>query len=217
MDFDTKKYKVYTWKNWMMLHWIINPGLAINELIIGQRVPKIILEDKSVKKPRIERTYYPCPHCKTMHDSRIWSTENPTAYKNWFGLYCRDCGNVIPCLMNVFSFLILALSFPIWGWFRKRMREKWLKQQATRYENLSIKTDSHSFDSKNWISTGLSFGILMFISINLVYPLLTSSPIILNQLAFMLILWLIVGLAFGYSLKWYYSRVPGTASKSAQV
>ena len=25
-----------------MLHWIINPGLVINELLLGQRVPKII-------------------------------------------------------------------------------------------------------------------------------------------------------------------------------
>ena len=47
MEFDKEKYKVYTWKNWMMLHWILNPGLAINELILGQRVPKVSLEDKT--------------------------------------------------------------------------------------------------------------------------------------------------------------------------
>jgi hypothetical protein len=39
MKFNEEKYKVYTWKNWMMLHWIINQGLAINELILGQRTP----------------------------------------------------------------------------------------------------------------------------------------------------------------------------------
>lgn len=38
----------------MMLHWILNPGLAINELILGQRVPKVSLEDKSVDKPELK-------------------------------------------------------------------------------------------------------------------------------------------------------------------
>ena len=49
MEFDKEKYKVYTWKNWMMLHWILNPGLAINELILGQRVPKVSLEDEMIR------------------------------------------------------------------------------------------------------------------------------------------------------------------------
>jgi hypothetical protein len=53
-----------------MLHWILNPGLAINELILGQRVPKVRLEDKTIDKPRIERVLIPCPHCETLHDGR---------------------------------------------------------------------------------------------------------------------------------------------------
>ena len=61
MEFNKEKYKIYTWKNWMVLHWILNPGLAINELILGQRIPKISLEDKISNKPRIERTFIPCP------------------------------------------------------------------------------------------------------------------------------------------------------------
>ena len=119
MEFNKEKYKIYSWKNWMMLHWILNPGLAINELILGQRIPKISLEDKTIDKPRIERSLVPCPHCDTLHDTRTWSIQNGTAFNNWFGLYCKNCGNIIPCLTNVFSFLILALTFPFWGWFRK--------------------------------------------------------------------------------------------------
>ena len=67
MEFDNKKWKVYTWKNWMIIHWIINPGLVINELILGQRIPKIYLEDKESTKPRIDRTFVPCPHCEKLH------------------------------------------------------------------------------------------------------------------------------------------------------
>ena len=103
MKYDSKKWKVYTWKNWMMIHWMINPGLVINELILGQRVPKVTLEDKESNKPRIERSYVPCPHCEKLHDSRTWSTQNNTGFKNWFGLYCNNCGKIIPCLINIFS------------------------------------------------------------------------------------------------------------------
>ncbi|MGK0413746.1 MAG: hypothetical protein ACJA1B_001954, partial [Polaribacter sp.] len=111
MEFDKEKFKVYSWKNWMMLHWILNPGLAINELILGQRIPKISLEDKISDKPRMERSFIPCPHCKTLHDGITWSTQNRTAFKNWFGLYCTNCEKIIPCLMNAFSFILLAITF----------------------------------------------------------------------------------------------------------
>ena len=40
MDFDTNKYKVWKLPHPMLIHWVLNPGLAFNELILGQRVPK---------------------------------------------------------------------------------------------------------------------------------------------------------------------------------
>ena len=49
MKLDKKRYKVYSWKNFMVLHWMINPALVINELFFGQRVPKISLEDKTIE------------------------------------------------------------------------------------------------------------------------------------------------------------------------
>ena len=127
LEFNKEKYKIYTGKNWMMLHWILNPGLAVNELILGQRVPKISLEDKTIDKPKIERTLVPCPHCETLHDGRTWSTQNGTAFKNWFGLYCGNCGNTIPCLTNGFSFLILGLTFPI-GVGLKKIESKMVRK-----------------------------------------------------------------------------------------
>ncbi len=47
MEFDKEKYKVWKLPHPMLLHWIINPGLAFNELILGQRIPKITLIDKT--------------------------------------------------------------------------------------------------------------------------------------------------------------------------
>ena len=58
--------------------------LACNvfELILGQRIPKINLEDRTSDKPRLERSYVPCPHCETLYDSRTWSTKTGTGLKN---------------------------------------------------------------------------------------------------------------------------------------
>ncbi len=124
MDFNKEKYKIYTWKNRLMLHWILNHVLAINELILGQRVPKIRLEDKTIDKSIFEKTFVPCPHCEKLHDERVWARENGTAFQNWFGLYCKNCENIIPCLTDWLSFLILIITFPIWGWFRKSLKKQ---------------------------------------------------------------------------------------------
>ena len=206
MEFDKEKYKVYTWKNWMMLHWILNPGLAINQLILGQRVPKVSLEDKTIDKPRIERTLVPCPHCETLHDGRTWSTEKGTAFKNWFGLYCKSCGNIIPCLTNGLSFLIRAITFPIWGWFRKSLKEKWLEKQPKRYENIDIKHISNPFDKKSWIKTGLSWGAFMFLVMSIGFTYFEGEEITLKTLLLGLVIWTIGGLGFGYTMKLFMGK-----------
>lgn len=135
--FDESKYKIYTWKHWMILHFILNPGLAFNELILGQRIPKISLEDKTSKKPRAERSYVPCPHCDTLHDGRIWSADNGRAFKNWFGLYCPECGGIIPCVMNVTSYIILALTLPVWGWFKDDLKKTGYQNSLNDIRTLS--------------------------------------------------------------------------------
>ena len=56
MEYDKTKFKIWTWKNPIMLHWIINPGLVINELLLGQRVPKIMLIEKDSTKSLQEKT-----------------------------------------------------------------------------------------------------------------------------------------------------------------
>lgn len=205
MEFDREKYNVYTWKNWMILHWILNPGLVINELIVGQRVPKVSLEEKS-NKPRVERSRIPCPHCNTLHDGRTWSTHNGTAFKNWFGLYCPTCGNIIPCLINVFSFIILALTYPIWGWFKNSLKAQWLKKQPKRFENRNLERIPNPFDKKTWPITGLTFGAIMFVVMSLVYPYLTGVEITWETLLSGAIIWAIGGLTFGYVMKIYMGK-----------
>lgn len=201
MEFNTTKYKVYTWKHFTMLHWILNPGLAFNELVLGQRVPKVTLEDRTSDKPRYERTYVPCPHCKTLHDGRTWSLQTGTAFKNWFGLYCPTCSHIIPCLTNATSFLVLALTFPLWGWFRMPLEGRWLEAQPKRYKNLQPEAVANPFDNRKWIVNGLIWGLVMFIVMNFLFPFFTHDLITWKGVLTSLPIWAIGGLGFGFMVK----------------
>lgn len=59
MEYDQSKYKGRTWKNPMMLHWIVNPGLAFNELVLGQRVPKVMLIERNDSKACRKKHSFP--------------------------------------------------------------------------------------------------------------------------------------------------------------
>ena len=211
MDYDQSQYKVKTWKNLTLLHWILNPGLAVNELVFGQRVPKKQLIDKSSDNPLMERTYVPCPHCKTLHDGRTWSRRNSTAFKNWFGLYCPECGGIIPCLHNATAYLLMVLTFPIWGWFKNRWKQQWLANQAERYKNISFEEIQHS--KVSWVMMGLKFGGFMFVFMSLFSIALNPSDY-LSILLINIPVWILGGLAFGYTMKYWMGR-RGQESASA--
>ncbi len=206
MKFDKNRYKVYTWKNGMMLHWVLNPGVVINDLILGQKVSKIILEDKTIDKPRIERTFIPCPHCETIHDARTWSLQNGTILKNWFGLYCKSCGKTIPCMNNGLSLIILAVTFPIWGWFKNSLKAKWLAKQPERYKNIELELSKNPFGKKTWIKTGLGYGAIMFLIMSIGFPYFEDHEITLKSLTVGIVVWTIFGLIFGYTMKSYMSK-----------
>lgn len=186
-----------------MLHWILNPGLAISELFLGQRIPKITLIDRDRNKTLAERSFIPCPHCNTIHSSLKWTPHNKTAFKNWFGLYCDNCGKIIPCLRNVTSLILLTVTFPIWVWFKNRLKKKWLLIQKKRFSKpLDLTTPGY-----NWISEGLSFGVLMFIFMELlINPLINGKGYDLPKLGIGLIIWILGGLANGFVMKKFLHR-----------
>lgn len=202
-SFDPNKWKVYTWKNWMVFHWLINPGLAFNELLLGQRVPKVMVEDKTSNKPRVERSFVPCPHCGEMHDSQIWSTDR-LAFKNWFGLYCTSCGQIIPCLRNVTSSVLLVLLYPIWRPFYKSQKEKWLSAQPARYASLPTTKVENTYGGKRWIINGLVFGAIMWcLFVGMI--VFEGNAISTLQLAKSVAVYSIGGLFFGYTMKLFTS------------
>ncbi len=79
MEFDSERYELRSWKRWDALHWVVNPGPAFNELVLGQRVPKLILIDRRSTRPPAERQFVLCPNCETLHDGRLWCGRNSLA------------------------------------------------------------------------------------------------------------------------------------------
>lgn len=212
MHFDTNKYKIYTWKSGVMLHWILNPGLAFNELFLGQRVPKVSLIDKTSDKPYMDRGYTPCPHCGYLHPSLTWSAQNNLAFGNWFGLYCYKCGGIIPCLRNATSFILLAVTAPLWWWFRDALKNAWLKRQPARYANLDL--SNLTFAKTSWLAMGITFGAVMFSLQTLLPPLIFNEPFTMKKILIGLIIWLVAGLAFGLTMKFWMGKRGGGSGVS---
>lgn len=208
MDFDRARYKIYNWKNGIILYWILNPLIAFNELILGRRVPRLALVDKTSDKPKIERICIPCPHCHTLHDGRIWSMQNNTLYKNWFGLYCPECGGIIPCVINITSAIFLTLTFPLWIWFYRNLKNEWLLKQPARYTQITLDQQGHLLSGNGWLIQGLIWGLLSFILTSGIMYLVHDKVIVFKDDIIGILIWLIGGLGWGYTMKQVYDRYP---------
>ena len=221
-EFDKEQYKVWNWKSFSFFHWIINPGVAFNELVLGQRVPKVMLIDRKSPKPLMERTYVPCPHCETIHNQSLWSHKNGNAFKNWFGLYCPTCGEVIPCLSNIVSRIILAITYPLWFWKKDEAKVKWLEKQREKFQ--FITDEPALYKDVPWGKMALGFGVTMFVIMTLMFQgilyflnpkgdnfiehYLDGPFLLLNA-----VIWTIGGMAFGLFIKYF----NGKKSKEAGI
>lgn len=197
MEYDNKKYTLWTWTNPLLLHRIINPVFAITELALGQRTAKEILIEKNSMATIAEKAHIPCPHCHTIHHNLKWSPQNNTAFGNWFGLYCDNCGKIIPCISNIFSCILLAISFPIWYWFKDQWKEKWLITQKNKFSQpLQFTKPDY-----NWWYIGLRFALFIYIFNTFINPILINKSITLQKALIALPVCILGGLLFGYLSK----------------
>lgn len=209
MEFDRDKYKVLHAKSIEVIHWKVNPLLAINELVMGHRIPEVLLIDKTSDQPMLDRGYVPCPHCETLHDGRTWSKQNNTVYHNWYGYFCPNCQQIIPCVRNWTAKLILMLLWPFKKHNAEQKKEQWLAQQPSRFENLTFEATW-----VNWVKIGFKWGFFMFLAFMVLIPALfppfvegieydmTLSPrFLLYMAAFTAPLCAFGGLLFGYFMK----------------
>jgi len=198
VEFDKAKYQARKLPHPLLLHWVLNPGIAFNELVLGQRIPKLMLIDKTSDAPLVERQYVPCPQCHALNDARLWSKGN--AFGHWFGYVCPACDAQIPCLWNFTSLIILALTFPIWIGFRQSAEKRWLTKEKAR---LPDRASDEIPEAKqiSWLKMGLGFGVMMF-------SVMTLPKVFLHQLSADLIalqtaIWLVTGVLFGLMMKWF--------------
>ena len=201
MNYDKTKYKVWTWKSPVMLHWVINPGCAVGDLI-GLRQPKVMLIERNSSNPLPERTFIPCPHCQTLHSGLKWSKQNKTVYKNWFGLYCDNCEKIIPCMTNLISYVILGLTFPIWIWFKDKWKAKWIEEQKAKFSKpLNLTYTEVKFQ---WLRAGVFFGLLMYVLNTILTPLIEGKGITQRALLIGIPASTIGGLVYVFIMRTYY-------------
>ena len=196
MEFDKEKYKVWKLPHPMLLHWIINPGLAFNELILGQRIPKVTLIDKTSNAPLMERQYIPCPQCNALNDGRLWSNSNSLGH--WFGYVCPECHGRIPCFWNITSLILLAIAFPIWISCKIFGEEKWLEKEKSRLAEV-VASEPLTAKKANWLKMGITYGVLMFCVMAL--PEVFQSQLTPSAIAVQTAICLGGGLVFGLAMK----------------
>ncbi len=204
MQYDKLKFKAIQLPNPMLLHWIINPAMAVNELLLGQRVPKVTLIDQDSDKPLVERQIVPCPHCNAMNDGMLWSKGN--SFGHWFGYVCPECEGKIPCLWNLTSLIILAITSPLWYWFRRSAEQKWL---AKEYQRVSVmksqaKLSGPTTKPVSFTKMGLFFGFFMFLLTLTIQAIQTGLTVenTLKALAFNTL----GGIFFGLAMKLFLNQ-----------
>lgn len=208
MKYDKDKYKIWDWKSPVILHWIINPGLMINELFFGLNIPKVTLIERAGEKTFYQRSFIPCPHCGEMHSGLKYSGRNKTVLWNWFGFYCDNCGGIIPVKRNLTSLIVLAVTFPVWGWFRKSLKQRWLEKQPERYKNLNMEVVEIPKKkwTNSWLKSGLFFALFMFVSMQVIFPFIEGKEITQRSILIGMPVWLICGLCYGLTMNWWMSK-----------
>lgn len=144
----SEEYSIWKLPNLLFLHWILNPGLMVNELLLGQRLPSRLYLCKSCPQFTLDNQYVYCPACGEFHEGMIWAKNN--AFGHWLGIVCPDCGCRIPSLLNLTSWFVLSklspISWLLWWSFGERyqafeqgrayrartelMRSRWEREQA---------------------------------------------------------------------------------------
>ena len=119
----------------LILHWVLNPGLAVNELLFGQRIPKQMFICNGCRSSFASRTFVHCPWCGIYSESMIWSGTN--GFGHWLGIVCPECGRGVPTLANAVTWAVsagLALAYRILGrpflgrllaWQRRYLAWEW--------------------------------------------------------------------------------------------
>ena len=207
MQYDKNRFKIYALPHPFTLLWVLFPTLIFNELILGQRLPKVSLVDKKSDKPLMERTYIPCPHCETLNDPRSWGKGK--AFGHWFGLVCPSCHEIIPCLWNIFSLAVLAVTLPLWYFPARFFRRRWLEKEKKRLAKV-LERPLIQAKSINWLLRGtFYFGGWMWVIMGVipeVWEVLNGREWDWTMMFIALPIWLVSGFVWGLWMRFSMNR-----------
>ena len=95
------------------------------------------------------------------------------------------------------SAVLLIVTFPFWVWFVKNWKAKWLETQKQKFSKpLKLTTPEY-----NWVTQGLSFGLFMFVFMDLIFPLFDGEGYHPIKILVGVVIWTLAGLLFGYVMK----------------
>ncbi len=201
----------------MLLHWVLNPAIAINEVLLGQRIPSVTYCCVNCDRPWAERQYVKCPGCRVFLPPWTWGRAN--ALGHYFGLFCPDCGHRIPSLMNLVTLIVVAITLPVWLPIWCLVRRRWIPWEQDRGRRARDKdvTKILSRSPRYFAITGaLGFGIPMWLIFTFLFPYIMafgsgqpagstrSLPWTVHLI--MLVIWLTGGVAFGLLMRWILVR-----------
>jgi hypothetical protein len=136
----SQEFGTWAFPHPLILHWVLNPGLIVNELILGQRIPKITYYCKQCGSDTTYVRYYQCPSCDHFHEEAIWTGAN--GFGHWLGMICPDCGTEIPCLLNIASWIVLARLSPINWTLRRLVGNRYLQWEQRRAQRSRAELNS---------------------------------------------------------------------------
>ena len=86
------------------------------------------------------------------------------------------------------------------------MKQKWLDKQPDRYKNLNLEIIEKKITTKHWLKSGLFFGLFMFVIMQILFPLIENKKITPKSILIGIPLWLICGLCWALTMKWWMNK-----------
>lgn len=140
-------YSTWSGRHPLVMHWKLNPGLAINELLLGQRVPETLFVCTACEAPMAERSWVVCTQCQRVTRGSHWMAG--MAFGHWLGLVCPHCGLELPTTRNWTAAAVTWLTAPLWWLAYARMKRPYLAWARSRAQaRLAEQRDRRHLDGQ---------------------------------------------------------------------